>query len=66
MDLTTVDVTDHPGVSVRDEVVIVGTQKGRLGADTITVEELATRTSSIPYEVLTSISRRVPRFYRQA
>ncbi|MBW2523371.1 MAG: alanine racemase [Deltaproteobacteria bacterium] len=66
MDLTTVDVTDHPGVSVRDEVVVVGEQKGRLGSETITIEEMASNTDTIPYEVLTSISRRVPRFYRQA
>jgi alanine racemase len=65
MDLTTVDVTDVPGVGVRDEVVLLGTQKGRLGTDSITAEELAERTGTIAYEVLTSISRRVPRFYRQ-
>lgn len=66
MDLTTVDVTDHPGVSVRDEAVVVGTQKGRLGTDTVTVEEIAGHTDAIAYEVVTAISRRVPRFYRQA
>jgi alanine racemase len=65
MDLTTVDVTDVPGVSVRDEVVVLGTQRGRLGTAEITVGEVAAHTGTIAYEVLTSISRRVPRFYRQ-
>lgn len=64
MDLTTVDVTDLPGIGVRDEVVVLGPQKGRLGSDTITAEEIASQTGGIPYEVLTSISRRVPRLYR--
>jgi len=65
MDITTVDVTDVPGVSVRDEVVVLGVQRGRLGTAEITVDEVAAHTGTICYEVLTSISRRVPRFYRQ-
>ena len=65
MDLTTVDVTDVPGVGVRDEVVVLGIQRGELGTAEITVEEVARHTGTISYEVLTSISRRVPRFYRQ-
>lgn len=65
MDLTTVDVTDAPGVSVRDEVVVLGSQRGRFGSDTITVQEVASKTGAIAWEVMTSVSRRVPRFYRQ-
>lgn len=65
MDLTTIDVTDVPGVTLRDEVVLLGPQRGRLGTDCIDAAEIAAQTGSIPYEVLTSISRRVPRFYRQ-
>jgi alanine racemase len=64
MDLTMVDVTDLPGTSVRDEVVILGAQKGRLGSDCITADEIALRTGTISWECLTSVSRRVPRFYR--
>jgi alanine racemase len=44
--------------------VILGEQKGRLGSDAITADELARRADSISWECLTSISRRVPRFYR--
>ncbi len=61
MDLATLDVTDVPGVRVRDEVVALGDQ----GKERISVEEIATTAGMIPWDVLTSISRRVPRFYRQ-
>ena len=65
MDLTMIDVTDLPGASMRDEAVALGPQRGPHGADEITVDEIATHLGSIPWEVLTSISRRVPRFYRE-
>lgn len=65
MDLTMVDVTDVPGARVGDEVVFLGPQEGPLGRDVITAAELAGLTGTIPWEVLTSISRRVPRFYRE-
>jgi alanine racemase len=64
MDLAMIDVTDIPGVSLRDEVVVMGDQKGRLGSDAITPDELAEKIGTISWECLTSISRRVPRFYR--
>ncbi|MCA9620041.1 MAG: alanine racemase [Myxococcales bacterium] len=64
MDLTMVDVTDLPGVAVRDEVVVLGNQSGRFGRDAITADEIAALTGTISWECLTSISRRVPRFYR--
>lgn len=66
MDMTMIDVTDLPGVTTRDEVVFLGHQKDRLGEDTITPQEMAEWSGSIPWEVLTNISRRVPRFYREA
>lgn len=65
MDLTMIDVTDVPGVQLRDEVVVLGPQEGPLGKDCIRAEELAEKTGSIAWEVLTHISRRVPRFYRE-
>jgi alanine racemase len=65
MDMSMLDVTDVPGVSVRDEVVVLGAQEGPLGKDAIHPEEVAAHTGSIAWEVLTSISRRVPRFYRE-
>jgi alanine racemase len=64
MDLIMVDATDLPQVSVRDEVVVLGEQKGRFGSDCITAHELAELTGTISWECLTSVSRRVPRFYR--
>ncbi len=60
MDLTTLDVTDIAGVSVGDEVVLLGTQ----GEAVIGAEDIARDAGTIPYEVLTNVSRRVPRFYR--
>jgi alanine racemase len=64
MDLTMVDVTDLPGVAVRDEVVLLGEQRGRLGRDVITADAIADTIGTIAYECLTAVSRRVPRFYR--
>lgn len=65
MDLSMLDVTDLPGVALRDEVVVLGSQEGPLGKDCIGVDELADHAGTIAWEVLTSISRRVPRFYRE-
>ena len=65
MDMSMIDVTDLPGVSVRDEAVVLGAQEGPLGKGAITAEEVASHADTIPWEVLTSISRRVPRFYRE-
>jgi alanine racemase len=64
MDLTMIDVTELPQVAVRDEVVVLGEQRGRFGNDAITAQELAERSGTISWETLTSVSRRVPRFYR--
>jgi len=65
MDMSMIDVTDLPGVCVRDEVVVLGAQDGPLGKGAIAAEEVASQADTIPWEVLTSISRRVPRFYRE-
>ena len=66
MDLTTIDVTELEGISIGDEAVVVGEQLGTLGSDCITVEEIAQREGTIAWEVMTSVSSRVPRFYRGA
>ena len=61
MDMCMIDVTDIPGASLRDEVVVLGSQdRGFIGAD-----EVAAHAGTIPWEIMTSISRRVPRFYRE-
>lgn len=65
MDMTMIDVTDVPGADVRDEAVLLGRQEGPLGRDCIGADEIASRADTIPWEVLTSVSRRVPRFYRE-
>lgn len=64
MDLATIDVTDIAGVRMRDEVVALGGQRGVHGEETITIAEMARNAGLIPWDVMTSISRRVPRFYR--
>ena len=53
------------GVTLRDEVVVLGPQEGRFGKDVITADEVADHAGTIAWEVLTSVSRRVPRFYRE-
>jgi alanine racemase len=65
MDMSMIDVTLVPGAEVRDEAVVLGGQEGPLGKDILTVEELAEHAGTIPWEIMTSISRRVPRFYRE-
>lgn len=58
MDQCLVDVTALRGrVAIGDDVVIIGTQ----GDDEITADELAERLGTINYEIVTGISRRVPR-----
>ena len=59
MDMTMLDVTDVPGVSEGDEVVLIGSQ----GNERITADDIAVKTSTISYEVLCGISSRVPRLY---
>jgi alanine racemase len=65
MDMTMVDVTDVPGAGVRDEVVVLGSQEGPHGRAFIGADEIAAHADTIAWEVLTSVSRRVPRFYRE-
>jgi len=65
MDMSMIDVTDIEGVALRDEAVVLGPQEGPLGRDCITPDEVAEHQHTIAWEVLTAISRRVPRFYRE-
>ena len=59
MDLTTVDASDLANVAVGDEVLLLGTQEG----ESLDARDLAEAARTIPYEVLTNVSRRVPRVY---
>jgi alanine racemase len=61
MDLTTVDVTDVPGVTLGDEAVLIGEQHGEQGEERITAYDHADMIGTIPYEVLCNINARVPR-----
>ena len=59
MDLTMVDVTAAPEVSVGDEAVLIGRQ----GDEEILATEMAARASTIAWEIFTGIGSRVPRVY---
>ena len=59
MDQMMVDVTDIPGVTSSDQVVLVG----RSGDEEITMEQIAAAADSFNYEFVCGISRRVPRIY---
>jgi len=61
MDHTMIDVGHLPDIITGEEVVLIGTQANQQ----ISVEELALRANTIPYEIVTSISTRVPRIYRK-
>ncbi len=55
MDVCMVDITDIEGVAEGDEVIVFN--------DELTISELAAKTGTIPYEILTSVSKRVKRVY---
>ena len=59
MDQTMVDITDIPGLVTGDPVILIGEQDG----EAITADDLADLCGTISYEILTSISERVPRLY---
>ena len=59
MDLTTVDVTQIPGVEIGDEVILIGRDNGK----NVDAREHARICETIPYEITCSISKRVPRIY---
>lgn len=58
MDQIMLDVTDVPGVSTGDEVILYGG-----GIDYLSVDAIADKIGTISYEVLCAISQRVPRIY---
>ncbi|HEY7350355.1 MAG TPA: alanine racemase [Ktedonobacterales bacterium] len=57
MDQSMIDVSDIPGVTTGDEVVLIGQQ----GEQTLTAEAVAARLGTINYEVVSEILARVPR-----
>ncbi len=59
MEWVFVDVTGLPDVGPGEEVVMMGRLKG----ETITADEIAEQTGTIPYEILCNVSRRITRCY---
>jgi alanine racemase len=59
MDLTLADVTDIPDATAGDPVVLYGRQ----GQEQIRLEDVANLLGTVPQDVMTAISRRVPRAY---
>ena len=59
MDQLMLDVTDIPGITTDDEVILIGKSEG----EEISVEEVAAPAASFNYELVCNISRRVPRIY---
>ena len=59
MNLTMVDVSSVEGVTVGDDVVLLGTQ----GQQRISAEEMANKTNTIAYEVYCAIGKANPRRY---
>src|SRR5580704_5321466 len=57
MDQSVLDVTEIPGVAAGDEVVLIGTQ----GNETISSQDHARATDTMPWEIFTRIGPRVAR-----
>ncbi|PTX91078.1 alanine racemase [Opitutus sp. ER46] len=62
MDQTIVDVSAVPGVACGDEAVLVGRQD----EEEISLAEFSRAADTIPWETLTSVTKRVPRLYKTA
>ena len=60
MDQIMIDLGHVKGVKVGDEAVLIGKQK----KDEIRLEKLARIAGTIPYEIVTGITSRVPRIYK--
>jgi len=59
MDLTTLDVTDLPGVKLGDVVTIYGKD----GSDAMVVSDIAREIGTVTSDLLCALGRRVPRYY---
>lgn len=61
MDALMVDATDIADVEVGDEVVLIGKQAN----ETINVHEVAKASGTISYEIISRLSSRLPRIFRE-
>jgi alanine racemase len=59
MDLTTIDITDSPGLQPGESVTLLGSE----GKVSIDAQEMARMAGTISYSVLCGISSRVKRVY---
>ena len=59
MDLLMVDIGDNKNIEIGDKVVLLGKQKN----NEISIHSICQKTNTIPYEIMCSISSRVPRTY---
>jgi alanine racemase len=55
MDMTMIDITDYPEISLYDDVLVFGPDKS--------IVHMAKQAATIPYEIMTGIAQRVPRVY---
>lgn len=55
MDMTMLDITDHSTIALNDEVLVFGRDKS--------IVHMAKEAGTIPYEIMTGITQRVPRVY---
>ncbi|MDO4493487.1 MAG: alanine racemase [Clostridia bacterium] len=62
MDQCMCDITDIPEAEIGDEVILLGSQ----GNEAVTADDMAELCDTISYEILLSISDRVPRIYPEA
>jgi alanine racemase len=65
MDQIMVDCGDDE-VRIGDDVVLIGSQEGPDGVETIRAEDWADRLDTIGYEIVCGLSARVPRFPRRS
>ena len=61
MDWVLIDISGIEGVSLGDEVILMGSGV----SEGVTVDEIAELTGTIPYEILCKISKRIPRLYAE-
>ncbi len=59
MDMTMVDLETVPEAEPEDEVILFGAQDG----GSIPIEEVASLSGTVPYEIMCSIGKRVPRVF---
>ena len=60
MNMTMVDITDLPEVSLGEEVVLIGRSLG----ESITADDLAAQCATINYEIIARLGRHIPRTLR--